>query len=41
VLLPVSLGSGGGLTFTCGCAYFQRSWDTRDPAVTLSVAHGD
>jgi hypothetical protein len=41
VLLLVSDGRGGGLTFTGGCAYFQRSWDAWDPLVTLSVAHCD
>jgi len=39
VLLGVSHGSDGVLTFTGWCAYLQRSWDARDPFVTLRIAH--
>jgi hypothetical protein len=41
VLLLVSRGLGGGLTFSGGCAYLQRSWYARDPLVALRVAHCD
>ena len=41
MLLGISDGPGGGLTFTGGCADLERCWDTRDPLVTLRVAHCD